>query len=47
MVLRLILGKSILKLLEPFSIAKRFQTSKKALVRNLKPWGFAPNPTTF
>jgi hypothetical protein len=37
--------KSILKFLEPFSIAKRFQTSKKALLSDLKPWGVAPNPT--
>jgi hypothetical protein len=33
------------KFLEPFSITKRFQTSKKALGGRLKPWGVAPNPT--
>jgi hypothetical protein len=30
--------KSILKFLEPFSIAKRFQTSKKLSAAVLRPW---------
>jgi hypothetical protein len=38
-----LLRKVIFKFLEPFSIAKRFQTSPKLLGGYLKPWGVAPN----